>query len=163
MKSKPLKSQQSKFKSELEAKTAKQLNDDCVTYIYEGFRLNYTKPETDHYYKADFPVKKSAALLSELEKIDLLPEDYRYLDYVFLECKGGPNPRQHNPGLDVATRKKMLLVKDQHPGIDIRFVFENPDLKLRKGSKRTYASWAEEHGFKWCGPKIPKEWFKDMN
>ncbi len=92
----------------------------------------------------------------------VITKDLSYLNFIYLECKGGPNPRMHNPGLDLATRKKMILVKEQHSGIDIRFVFENPNLKLRKGSKTTYAMWAEKNGFKWCGPIIPKEWFLEM-
>lgn len=58
-------------------------------------------------------------------------------------------------------RAKMLFVKYQHPGLDIRLVFQNPNAKLGKGSKTTYAMWAEMHGFKWAKKLIPVEWMNE--
>jgi len=55
-------------------------------------------------------------------------------------------------------RKKHLLVKEQHPGLDIRFVFSNSRNKLYKGSKSTYADWCNRHGFLFADKEIPKEW-----
>jgi hypothetical protein len=37
-----------------------------------------------------------------------------------------------------ADRKKHLAIKKQHPQLDIRFVFENSNRKLRKGAKTRY-------------------------
>jgi hypothetical protein len=58
-------------------------------------------------------------------------------------------------------RTKMLLVKEQHPEFDIRFVFANPNSKLGGGSTTTYAEWATKHGFKWAAKCIPTEWIKE--
>tara|TARA_R100001510_G_C7549894_1_gene134112 strand:+ start:116 stop:505 length:390 start_codon:yes stop_codon:yes gene_type:complete len=55
-------------------------------------------------------------------------------------------------------RKKHLLIKDQHPELDIRFVFQNPKGKIRKGSKTTYADYCDKHGILWADKEIPKEW-----
>ena len=55
-------------------------------------------------------------------------------------------------------RMKHLLVKEQHPDADIRFVFDNPNKPINKGSKTTYAKWCEKNGFLWCGKDIPKDW-----
>jgi hypothetical protein len=56
-------------------------------------------------------------------------------------------------------RKKHVLIKQQHPDLDIRFIFQNPNSKLRKGTKTTYADFCDKHGFKWCSIKsIPEEW-----
>ena len=38
-------------------------------------------------------------------------------------------------------RQKHLLVKKQNPDLDIRFVFSNPNQKISKTSKTTYAMW----------------------
>ena len=57
-----------------------------------------------------------------------------------------------------ADRKKHLLVKEQHPDLDIRFVFSNSQKKLYKGSKTTYADWCVKHGFLYADKLIPKEW-----
>lgn len=57
-------------------------------------------------------------------------------------------------------RKKHLLVKKQHPELDIRFVFSNSNSKLYKGAKSTYADWCEKHGFMYADKRIPDEWTK---
>lgn len=55
-------------------------------------------------------------------------------------------------------RKKHLLIKKQHPDLDIRFVFSNSRGKLYKGSKSTYADWCDKHGFMYADKRIPDEW-----
>ena len=58
-------------------------------------------------------------------------------------------------------RKKHLLIKEQHPELDIRIVFQNPNGKIRKGSKTTYAEWCEKHGIQWANKEIPSEWMSE--
>lgn len=58
-------------------------------------------------------------------------------------------------------RQKHLLIKMQYPDLDIRFVFQTPNLKLYKGSKTTYADWAEKNGFKYSTRQIPDAWFRE--
>jgi hypothetical protein len=55
-------------------------------------------------------------------------------------------------------RKKHLLVKKQHPNLDIRFVFSNSRNKIRKGSKTSYADWCDKNGFLYADKVIPTEW-----
>tara|TARA_R100000278_G_scaffold40947_1_gene36087 strand:- start:169 stop:567 length:399 start_codon:yes stop_codon:yes gene_type:complete len=55
-------------------------------------------------------------------------------------------------------RKKHLLVKEQQPKLDIRFIFGNSKNKIYKGSKTSYADWCIKHGFKFADKIIPKEW-----
>ena len=57
-------------------------------------------------------------------------------------------------------RAKHLLIKEQHPELDIRFVFSNANNRLSKRSKSTYADWCDKHGFIWAEQRIPKEWTK---
>ena len=55
----------------------------------------------------------------------------------------------------------MKAVKKSNPDLDIRFVFQAPYNKIYKGSKTTYAKWAERHDFKWCSyQSIPIDWLK---
>jgi hypothetical protein len=61
---------------------------------------------------------------------------------------------------EVADRQKHLLIKEQHPHLDIRFVFSNPNTRIRKGSPTTYADWCEKHGFLYAAKRIPEEWLK---
>ena len=58
-------------------------------------------------------------------------------------------------------RKKHILVKDQHPNLDIRFVFSNSKSKLYKKSKSTYRDWCIKHGFLYADKDIPQEWIKE--
>lgn len=58
-------------------------------------------------------------------------------------------------------RKKHLLIKEQYPHLDIRFVFQNPNNKLYKGSKTTYADWCKKYGYKYATKLIPDSWFRE--
>jgi hypothetical protein len=55
-------------------------------------------------------------------------------------------------------RKKHLIIQDQHPFLDIRFVFSNSKAKLYKGAKSTYGDWCNKHGFLYADKRIPEEW-----
>ena len=57
--------------------------------------------------------------------------------------------------------KKHLLVQQQHPDLDIRFVFSNSKAKLNKGAKSTYADWCIKHGFLYADKTIPEEWLSE--
>jgi hypothetical protein len=69
--------------------------------------------------------------------------------HIYIEYKGV---------LDGATRKKMKLMKKQHPELDIRFVFEQASNKITKTSKTTYGMWADQWGFPWADNELPSEW-----
>ena len=61
----------------------------------------------------------------------------------------------------IQDRKKHLLIKRQHPELDIRFVFSNSKNKISKKSKTTYGMWCEKHGFKYADKEIPQSWFEE--
>jgi len=56
-------------------------------------------------------------------------------------------------------RKKHLLIKQQHPELDIRIVFQNSKGKIRKGSKTTYADFCDKNGIVWADKEIPAAWY----
>ena len=61
-----------------------------------------------------------------------------------------------------ADRAKHLHIREQHPEVEIYFLFGNADNTLTKSSKTTYAAWCEKYGFKYADfykDGIPKEWF----
>lgn len=87
---------------------------------YEEVKVSYTVPASKHTYLVDF----------------VLPNN------IFIEVKGYLR--------DYDERHKYELIKEQNPGIDLRFVFENPDKKISR-TTMTHGSWAEKHGFKYCG------------
>jgi hypothetical protein len=57
-----------------------------------------------------------------------------------------------------ADRKKLKLIKKQYPHLDIRLVFSNPNQRIGKGSKTTYAKYAADHGFPFAKQHIPEAW-----
>ena len=58
-------------------------------------------------------------------------------------------------------RKKHLLIKKQHPELDIRMVFQSSKTKIRKGSKTTYAMYCDKHNIPWAEKVIPESWLKE--
>ena len=66
-----------------------------------------------------------------------------------------------------ADRKKMKLIKQQNPKLDIRFVFSNSKNKIGKKSKTTYARWCELNNFPYhciqsTKQTFPSEWLKEI-
>ena len=62
---------------------------------------------------------------------------------------------------DAEDRKKHLLIKEQHPELDIRFVFTRSKAPIYKGSKTTYASFCEKNNIKYADKLIPREWIDE--
>lgn len=60
-----------------------------------------------------------------------------------------------------ADRKKHLLIRQQHPELDIRFVFSNAKTRINPHSKTTVADWCDKHGFAYASREIPAKWFKE--
>jgi len=79
--------------------------------------------------------------------------DFRLPNGIIIETKGR---------FVAADRKKHQLVKEQHPNLDIRFVFSNSKNKISKNSKTTYGMWCEKNGYKYADKEIPEEWFLEL-
>ncbi len=60
---------------------------------------------------------------------------------------------------DSEDRQKLIRVKEQHPHLDIRIVFDRATSKIYKGSKTTLGKWADDHGFPYADKgTIPLSW-----
>ncbi len=77
--------------------------------------------------------------------------DFKLKNGIIIEVKGR---------FVTADRQKHLQIKQSHPDLDIRFVFSNPQQRISKQSKTTYAMWCEKHGFLYAKAVVPEEWFK---
>lgn len=93
-------------------------------------------------------------------------EEYK-INYIRPESKHTYTPDFRLPnGIIIETkgrflqgdRVKHLWVKEQHPELDIRFVFSNSKARISKTSKTTYAAWCDKYGFLYADKFIPKEW-----
>ncbi len=101
--------------------------------IYESIRLKFLQPEKKRGYKPDWPLRNG----------------------IIVETKGiikGKWP--------AADRQKHLWVREQHPNVDIRFVFTDPNKPIHKGAKTTCAGWCIKNGFQYASKLIPEEWFE---
>lgn len=78
--------------------------------------------------------------------------DFELPNGIIIETKGR---------FETADRQKHLLVKAQHPELDIRFVFSNSRQRIRKGSPTLYADWCRKNGFKFADKRIPPSWFDE--
>ena len=90
-------------------------------------------------------------IVYQVNETRLYRPDYVLPNGIIIESKGR---------FVVADRKKHLLIKKQHPDLDIRFVFSNSRAKINKGSKTTYGMWCDKHGFLYADKLIPEEWIK---
>lgn len=64
---------------------------------------------------------------------------------------------------DVADRKKHLLIQNQYPNLDIRFVFSSSKTPIYKGSKTTYGDWCKKHNFLFADKWIPDKWIRERS
>lgn len=128
------------YRSKLEERIAKQLDQAGVEYEYEGGWIEYTVPARKAKYLPDFRSKSGGC--------------------VVIEAKGMFGGKSRSGAQE---REKMVLLKQQHPEIDFRFVFQDANKKIYKGSRTSYKDWAIEHGFKYADKGIiPGEWIKEL-
>ena len=89
----------------LEDKLSEQISDAGLDVNYETDKITYTVPERQSTYTPDFRINTSNGGF-------------------YIEGKGR---------WTVDDRHKHLLIREQHPDLDIRFVFSNANAKLYKG------------------------------
>ncbi len=85
-------------------------------------------------------------------KVKKYTPDFVLANGIIVETKGR---------LTVADRVKHLAIQEQHPDLDIRFVFQF-DNKLTRTSKTRYSEWATKHHFTFAIGLIPKEWCDEL-
>jgi hypothetical protein len=78
--------------------------------------------------------------------------DFKLPNGIYIETKGR---------FLTADRQKHLLIQNQRPDLDIRFVFSNANARISKQSRTTYAMWCEKNGFKYATGTIPTEWIDE--
>lgn len=124
-----------KRRSKLELKFEEILLEAKAEYDYEVTVIPYTVPESQHKYTVDWTL----------------------LNGLLIETKGYLSDHQE--------RNKYVLLKQQYPNLDLRFVFDNPN-KLCGGTKYTHAKWAEKNGFRYCSIKDTdtiKQWISSTS
>ena len=121
--------------------------------IKHGYRSGFEHKVADQLSenKIDFEYEKTIINYIKPETKHTYTIDFTLPNGILVETKGR---------WVIEDRKKHLLIKKQHPELDIRLVFQNAKTKIRKGSKTTYADWCNKKGIIWAEKNIPKSWFK---
>lgn len=148
--SRPFRSKKNKggFRSLLEKRFNAHLKKLKLPFLYEAIKIPYIIPAKKQNYIPDFIVTKKK-LLTQADIQDI----------VIIETKGRLTARD---------AKKMVLVKENNPGIDIRFVFPVNSIyhkgkKGRDGGHYRYSDWCEDNGFQyWIGEEPPKSFFEKI-
>jgi hypothetical protein len=122
------------YRSGLEDQLKKQLIECEKKYSYESEKISYIQPEKSRTYTPDFILNKKDG------------------EKMYIESKGR---------WVLEDRKKHELIKKQYPTLDIRFVFSNPNAKINKKSKTTYADICNKFGWKFAKKVIPQEWLDE--
>ena len=120
-------------RSGFEDRIVGRLSERGIRYVYEPAALAYEQPVKKRKYWPDFVLLDNG---------------------IIVEAKGWW------PSED---RGKHLLVKDQYPELDIRFVFGRPSTRISKRSRTTYADYVSGKNprkFVWpyAAETIPDEW-----
>jgi hypothetical protein len=133
---------EARYRSKLEERIADQLEKEGIEFDYETLDVPYTVPARHAKYKPDFIPKANPRIL--------------------IEGKGRFGGHQDDKR-GAEERQKLILVKEQNPDLDIRIVFQDAGKKIYKGSKTTYAKWAEDHGFLFSDKGVvPPEWIAEL-
>jgi len=119
------------FRSGLEDKVAGELTSKGVGFSYEDYVVSYLVPARKARYTPDFILLDNG---------------------IIVETKGR---------FETKDRQKHILIKNQHPELDIRFVFSNPNQRISKQSKTTYAMWCMKYNFKYDKGSIPQAWINE--
>jgi hypothetical protein len=134
MLSRPALSLAPEYRNSFEQRIGGQLDAAGIEFVYEGDKIPFAVPARPAKYWPDFRVGN-----------------------IILEGKGwfGRSGAKE--------RQKFVLIKEQHPELDIRFVFSDANKRIYKTSPTTYAKWANDHGFPWSTKGvIPAQWITDL-
>ena len=135
MTSRPALKLEPEYRSRLERKVADQLQQAGVAFGYENRKIGFSIPARTARYTPDFNCG----------------EDGR----IVIEAKGYFRK--------ASDRQRLVLIKEQHPDLDIRLLFQDASKSIYKGSPTTYAEWATDHGFPWADKgTVPASWIKEM-
>lgn len=122
------------FRSLFEKGFAEQCDGNGISFDYETEKIMWTLPPLP--YTPDFIFEKSDG------------------SKMYIEMKGY---------LYDADKRKMRAVKEQHPDLDIRIIFQKASNKITKAkNSKTYGAWAKYYGFPWAEGRMPSAWKKEI-
>jgi len=130
-----------KYRSKLEERVAKKLENKGIKFYYEPYSIPYTtEVKPAHCAKCGHNVM--------LKQRHYTP-DLVFPNGIIVEIKGKFTGEM---------RTKMLAVRNCNPDLDIRMLFQADNWLTRKKATR-YSDWCKRHGFTYhVGEDIPYDW-----
>lgn len=123
--------------------------------LKEGYRSGLEDKISDQLKQSGVHFTYESMKISyRVDEVRKYTPDFLIPNGIIIETKGR---------FTASDRKKHLLIKQQHPEFDIRFVFSNSRAKLNKGAKSTYGDWCDKHGFRYADKEIPEEWLHETS
>lgn len=121
--------------------------------LEEGWRSGLEERVAEQLRSAgvSFEFEKKKIEYTRPAKVHKYAPDFELANGVIVETKGR---------FVTADRQKHIMVKQQHPHLDIRFLFSNSKARISKTSSTTYAMWCEKNGFLYADKTIPEDWLK---
>ena len=133
---------------------AKRISKARANAIKHGYRSGFEHKVADQLNEAkiDFEYETKVIDYIKPETNHTYTIDFTLPNGILVETKGR---------WVLEDRKKHLLIKKQHPELDIRIVFQSSKTKIRKGSKTTYAMFCDKHDIPWSEKTIPESWLRE--
>lgn len=125
-----------KYRNKYEEKTAKGLEDRRINFEYESEKLPYF---VEGKYIPDFIIRTRSG------------------NKLYIETKG------NGRSFDGHSRRKLIAVKAQNPGVDIRIVFYSDGKlgpKRKDGTFMRQSDWAVKNGFDYAIRDVPESWLE---
>ena len=105
-------------------------------------------------------LKKYKRLEYETEKLPYVMKHNYIPDFIITRKDGSKLYIEAKGYFDLNARRKMLEVKEQHPELDIRILFET-NKRIRKGSKTLYSDWCDKNEYQYAFGEVPEEWYEN--
>jgi hypothetical protein len=122
--------------------------------LTHGFRSGLEVAVASQIERANLPVCYEGHRLSYLKpsRPSKYTPDFILPNGIVIETKGR---------FLTVDRQKHRLIQEQHPNLDLRFVFSNPKTRISKTSSTTYAMWCDRYNFQWAKLWIPVDWLRE--
>lgn len=130
------------FRSKFELTLAQQLKGAGIKYEYE-------KEQWEYFTKISNGTCEDCSGTHVYQRKWYTP-DFFLPNGIVLEAKGH---------FTASNRATLKAIREAHPTIDLRLVFQ-ADNRISRSSSTRYSEWCTQHEFKWVIRKIPEEWLK---
>ena len=134
-------------------KKSRRRNGTRAKALAAGYRSGFEQRIAEKLTEEDVEFEYETRRIEYIGKPHAYTPDFILPNGIIVEAKGR---------FTAPDRAKHLLIKEQHPDLDIRFVFQYANNKLNRSSKTAYWEWCEKHGFRWASTMIPIEWVEEV-